>query len=95
MTAGYGTWKKADWVAAAVADDGRAAVAYLPGAATIRVAMGRMRGEIAAAWVDPTSGNATPADGSPFPASGERSFTPPGKNAAGDGDWVLVLKAGH
>jgi hypothetical protein len=92
VTAGFGAWKKADWVAAAVADDGRAALTYLPGPATLRVAMGRLRGAVSAAWLDPSSGKASPADGSPFPASGDRTFTAPGKNAAGDGDWVLVLR---
>ena len=72
-----------------------AAVAYLPAEATIRIAMGRLQSEVDAAWFDPTSGKASPVAGSPFPAAGERSFTPPGKNAAGDGDWVLLLKAGR
>ncbi len=93
VTAGYGAWKKADWVAAALAGDGSAALAYLPGPGTIQVALGRLRGPVAAAWFDPASGKTSPANGSPFPASGDRSFSSPGKNAAGDGDWVLVLKA--
>ena len=28
---------------------------------------------------------------SPFVNSGDRKFTPPGNNADGDSDWVLVL----
>jgi chitodextrinase len=44
-----------------------------------------------ARWFDPTSGNYTTISGSPFPATGTRSFAPPGANSAGQGDWVLVL----
>jgi len=80
-------------VAAALADDGGAAIVYLPGPATIRVAMSRLRGPVAAAWFDPSNGRSSPAEGSPFPAAGESSLTPPAKNAGGEGDWVLVLMA--
>jgi len=31
--------------------------------------------------------------GSPFANTGSRQFNPPGKNSAGDGDWVLVIEA--
>ena len=39
-----------------------------------------------ATWVDPVSGARRPV---PMAAS----FTTPGANAGGDGDWLLVLRA--
>jgi chitodextrinase len=45
-----------------------------------------------ASWYDPSNGVFHPA-GSALPNSGTRTFAPPGNNADGDGDWVLVLKA--
>ena len=41
---------------------------------------------------DPTSGELKVLEGSALPDSGAREFTPPGKNAAGESDWVLVLE---
>jgi hypothetical protein len=31
-------------------------------------------------------------EGPPIPNTGAREFAPPGKNAAGESDWVLVLE---
>jgi len=45
-----------------------------------------MAPETRAAWVDPASGARRPV---PMAAT----FTPPGPNAAGDGDWLLLLTA--
>jgi chitodextrinase len=44
-------------------------------------------------WYDPSNGATHPIAGSPFQNFGLRRFTPPGANADGDGDWVLVLEA--
>lgn len=52
-----------------------------------------MCGAVTAAWFDPTSGKQSPIDGSPFDNHGRRAFTAPTANAAGDGDFVLVLAA--
>jgi hypothetical protein len=43
-------------------------------------------------WFDPTSGALKSMEDSPVPNQGRRNFTPPGKNAAGNTDWVLVLE---
>jgi len=51
--------------------------------------MSKMRGCAAARWFDPTSGVATSIG--TFPNSGAQSFAPPGTNAAGNRDWVLIL----
>lgn len=43
-------------------------------------------------WFDPTNGMYVSIDGSPFANTGDKLFTPPGKNSGGDDDWVLVLE---
>jgi hypothetical protein len=92
VTAGFGQWKQADHVAAAVAEDGTLAIAYLPGSGTIQVDMGRLREPVSAAWFDPTNGQHKSIEGSPFDNKGRRDFLSPGKNSAGDSDWVLILQ---
>ena len=37
-------------------------------------------------------GSAAAISGSPFANTGTHAFAPPGGNAAGDGDWVLLLQ---
>jgi hypothetical protein len=93
VTSGYGQWKQADYVAAALADDGKLAIAYMPSAGTIQVALNRLRWPITAAWLDPTNAQLASVEGSPFGSEGKRDFTPPARNAAGEPDWVLVLSA--
>jgi hypothetical protein len=92
VTGGYGQWKQADYVTAALAGDGELAVAYLPRGGTIQVAMNRFAGQVAATWFDPTNGEHGPVERSPFANEGNCSFTTPGANTAGDKDWVLVLE---
>jgi len=92
VTAGFGQWKQADHVAAAVADEGTLAVVYLPGSGTIQVALDRLRGPVQAEWFDPTSGQFQSVEGSPFDNKDKRDFASPGKNGAGDDDWALLLQ---
>ncbi len=92
VTGGYGQWKQADYVTAALTDDGTLAVAYIPSGGTIQVVMSRFRGPVTAEWFDPTSGQYKSIQASPFSNEGKRDFAPPGKNAAGEPDWVLVLE---
>jgi hypothetical protein len=83
-----------DHIAATRASDGGYAMLYFPNDKPAKVALPRLAGErITARWFDPTSGRYRPIAGSTFPASDDRAFAPPGPNAAGDGDWVLVLDA--
>jgi hypothetical protein len=63
--------------------DSRAAVAYVPSEGVV---VELVEAFVSAEWLDPTNGKATPAS-----ASG-REFKTPGKNAAGDPDWVLLLR---
>lgn len=82
-----------DYVTAALTPDGTLAMAYLPQGGTITVALSKLRSGIAARWFDPTNNQSRTVVGSPFSNRGTRQFTPPGKNGAGDLDWVLVLEA--
>jgi hypothetical protein len=92
VTEGYGQWKQADHVAAALADDGSLAFAYLPKGGTIQVAMDRLHGSVEASWFDPTGGQYRSVESSPFENKGKRGFVSPGKNSAGDSDWILLLQ---
>jgi len=93
VTGGYGQWKQADYVAAALADDGKLAIAYTPAGGTIQVALNRLRGPVTATWFDPTNAQYKSVEGSSLGNQGARDFAPPGKNAAGEPDWVLILSA--
>jgi hypothetical protein len=73
-----------DYATAARTPDGRLAVVYLPTGRRISVNRSAMAAGTRAEWVDPASGRRRPV---PMSAT----FTTPGRNAAGDGDWLLVL----
>jgi hypothetical protein len=103
VTAGCGTFDattseanrflmNSDYVTAARTPDGSLVLAYLPTPRPVTVDMTRLRGRVTARWYDPSHGVYAPIAGSPFPNTGTRSYTPPGKNGDGDGDWVLVLE---
>ncbi len=92
VTAGYGTWQQADYVTAAFTVDRTLGLAYLPSARTVAVDLSRLRGELNACWLDPTSGAYREAAETKLAAEGTREFTPPGTNAAGQDDWVLVFE---
>jgi hypothetical protein len=73
-----------DYVTAARTPDRRLGVVYLPARRTISVDPAAMAAGTRAVWVDPASGARRPV---PMAAT----FTPPGPNAAGDNDWLLLL----
>jgi hypothetical protein len=83
------------FASAARSSDGSLVMAYLPTVRTVTVDMSKLAGSATARWYDPTSGKYSEIVGSPFPNDGSRQIRPPGSNAAGDGDWVLVLEVGH
>jgi hypothetical protein len=92
VTSGFGQWKQADYATAALAEDGSCGSVYVPSARMVRVNMTKLKTSVSAAWFDPSSAAVKAVDGSPFDNRGERAFAPPDRNAAGDGDWVLVLR---
>jgi hypothetical protein len=99
LTSGNGTYgdvdtrvSVSDYATAAKTLDGSMAVIYMPTARTITVNMANLRGAAKARWFDPSNGNYQDAAGKPMANSGSHAFTPPGKNHAGDSDWILLLE---
>ena len=102
VTAGYGTpnlgtGDKAciidtDYATTAYFADRSGSVSYMPVNTTLTVAMSRFRGPVNAKWFDPTKGSYWTIPGSPFHNSGEKKFATPGKNSAGNSDWVLLIE---
>jgi len=99
VTAGYGTYAddgalgNNDYCTAARTPGGSLVMAYMPTRRTITVDMTRLNSAATAQWYDPSNGTYSAIAGSPFANTGTHGFTPPGTNAAGDGDWVLLLEA--
>jgi Protein of unknown function (DUF4038)/Putative collagen-binding domain of a collagenase len=90
LTVGQG--KGEDLAAAARMADGGAALIYLPSPRPITVNLGRLSSpRIEASWFDPSTGQRLAIKDVPSGAGGAQNFTPPGMNAAGDGDWLLIL----
>jgi hypothetical protein len=76
----------------AVSGDGKLGMVYLPSnAMTVTIDMTKLGATVTARWYDPSNAAFMPVAG-PL-AKTSQTFTPPGKNASGDGDWVLVLEA--
>jgi hypothetical protein len=103
VTAGYGTFDAtttegnvygmtSDYVTAGRLGDGSLVIAYLPSLRTVTVDMTQLSAPATARWYDPSRGTYRAAEGSPLPNADKHKFTPPGNNADGDGDWVLVLE---
>jgi hypothetical protein len=98
FTAGYGTYDGSGNITsntygtASITPDGTLAVIYTPTVTALTIDMASFSGSVGARWFDPSSNAFTAIVGSPFSNSGSRSFTPPGLNASGFGDWVLLLQ---
>ena len=100
LTGGLGTYTDGglvqdnDHATAAVTPDGSLGMVYVPTARTVTVNLNLLAGAVTAHWYDPSNNTFHSIAGSPFaPSSGSQQFTTPGNNAAGNGDWVLVLDA--
>jgi Protein of unknown function (DUF4038)/Putative collagen-binding domain of a collagenase len=96
VTRGGGNYRTTDYVAAAATSDGTALLAYVPptrkGPTNLTVDMTALAGLSRGSWFDPTSGRLTAVTGATFPNVATRTFTTPGMNSRGEGDWVLVLR---
>lgn len=84
----------ASYVSAAAAKDGSFLVAYVPPAhqGSVKVDLSVLRKPGFAYWFDPTDGRYTQAATSVIKNRGVREFIPPGKNRAGERDWVLLIR---
>jgi hypothetical protein len=93
---GFGKFSKDDaipddtYATAALTSDGSLLLAYLPTVRKVTIDMSKFSDTVNASWFDPTNAAFT-AIGS-FPNTGTQALTPPGNNAGGDGDWVLVME---
>jgi Protein of unknown function (DUF4038)/Putative collagen-binding domain of a collagenase len=74
---------ESDYATAATTRDGSLGIVYVPTARTITVDVRTLQPGMTARWFDPTDGSFRDA---------RAPFTTPGKNAAGAGDWVLVIE---
>jgi len=103
LTDGYGTFDAtttpgnryvmtSDYVTTARTPNGKLVIAYLPSLRTVTLDISRLAGPATARWYDPSRGAYTPIQGSPLANRGKHNFTPPGSNADGDGDWLLILE---
>jgi hypothetical protein len=98
LTAGFGAFSSKgtvdgnDYATAARTPDGRMVIVYAPTIRSLTIDMTRLSGPVTARWFDPANATYVAIEGSPFSNTGSRSFTPPGKNHDGDGDWVLALE---
>jgi hypothetical protein len=83
-----------DYVAAAATLDGRLLIAYCPPDrwGSFVVDLGAMRGPARPRWFDPSSGKYQD-DATPLVEAVPHTFKIPGKNAAGQLDWLLVIDA--
>jgi hypothetical protein len=91
LLSGMGTAGERDYAVLSSAPDGTLAVAYVPTLREIGIALRPLKQPLRARWYDPANGSfsdAALARG----ATDRVALTPPGKNAGGDEDWVLVLE---
>lgn len=99
LTAGFGTYNGSnqpggdDYATVMFGANRGLLLAYLPTPRKVTVDLAKFRAPVHVRWFDPTSGKLTDAPGSPEANLGPDDFTPPTHNAAGDGDWVLVIEA--
>lgn len=78
---------------AALARDGSFGLIYLPEPRPITIDLAQLSGShISARWYDPAIGKFSPVVGPPLVRGEKRTFTPPGNNSGGFGDWVLLLE---
>jgi hypothetical protein len=79
-------------ISTAATPDGTCALVFTVSGWAVSVDLAKLGAPMFATWFDPVSGELKPIPGSPFPNTGPREFTPPQMNAAGDSDWVLLLR---
>jgi hypothetical protein len=92
LTAGASSGQ--DRAVASLASDGSFALAYIPTIRTNTFNLNMLAGpRVSARWYDPSNGTYTTATGSPFNRSSAQTFRAPRNNAAGSGDWVLILQS--
>lgn len=92
VTQGRGKKGANTYLTAARSADGSLAIIYIPESQPFTIDLALMKGSTAASWFDPTDGSMTPIPAQPSLPRETFEFTPPGKNADGDSDWLLLLE---
>ena len=83
---------ESDYATAASTPDGSTVVVYVPTARIIMINMATLRAPAQARWFDPSNGHYQNIPGGEITNNGLHEFTSPGKNSAGDEDWVLLVQ---
>ena len=83
---------KSDYATAAKAPDGSLVVVYMPTRRTVTVNMAALNAPATAKWFDPANGAYSAVPGTPIANKGAKTFTPPGNNHDGDGDWAAAAE---
>lgn len=89
LTSGYE--RGTEMAVAAATSEGSFAVVYMPSARTVTLDLTKLGRDLKIEWLDPTNGAIHSIPKSFTGKNGLASFTPGGKNFAGDSDWVLLL----
>jgi hypothetical protein len=92
LVEGMGRFGSMSYAVLARTSDGALAIAYVPEVRTFKIDRSKLAGSSRAKWYDPTTGRFAAAKARTPSTSGLVEFTPPGKNSAGDEDWVLVFE---
>jgi hypothetical protein len=74
-----------DCATAAISDEGDLAAVYLPTGRRFAIDTRQLASHSVAEWVDPASG-------ATFPTPLQSTYTTPGRNSDGGGDWVLLIR---
>ena len=87
-----GTEGWVDRTVSAITSDRSLAIVYFPGGRTVEADLNALAGDTPTlTWVDPTNGEF--GETSSVDATTDFELTPPGANAAGDDDWILLINA--
>lgn len=98
VSSGYGTYSSSGHVSennyATAALAGKTlGIVYTPTNNSPVVQLTNFVSTVTARWFDPTTNAFTAISGSPFANTGSHTFSTPGNNSEGAGDWVLLLES--
>jgi hypothetical protein len=84
-------WQDWEAIPSAITPDRQLALCYLFDTSAIAVELGRLAPGLQAQWIDPTTGESQL--GQPLRPTGWQILISPGKNQAGDEDWLLIMSS--
>ncbi len=89
---GFGNFGGEHYISVAFDPKGTLAVAYFPDKGKLTVDLSKFSGTVRGRWFDPVNGNVIPL-AARLPNKGEYDFLPPGPNASGKYDFLLILES--